>query len=1515
MTPARHFVSYYFSDTNWQTLAVVLVLTAILSVNIALAADERIVRSGVVYNFSAQATQGDDLIYLWTATGGSPTTSSNRTFRWTAPIADSPGEVTITLMSMSKGGCKAIKELKIQVLPYIAALSVSKTPSVAAASVGDTIIYTFTVKNTGNVTVDGLTLSDTIIGTIALTKTSLAPGERTTANASYIVTNRNLPGPLSGTLTARATDQMGKSVSNTAEASVILSPAEPRISIKKDCIFTAPVMIGKSVTYTYNVTNRGGPPLMDINLTDLQNWGPNCLPIYQKGDDGNGILDPEESWWYECRYAIPDPSDYPQLHVMASTSRASQMTKTIQSLMEMKSKLEIMMADLRLSTTQFDTRAASQSSSRKIMGGVSYTFYNYSNTVTAMSFSKLVDPQGNLNETIYIDPLSGAMFTVQYAPGGMILSEELFYPPPGIREYLKIEYDKPTTGYKTVTVIDYRSGDTLILIIDSLGNIVNEVYKITPGYMLYTERYFLKNTVTVTAKTQDGKEVSDSDLFTLEVFRPLPLLSVTKYAESGPVNPGGTLNYTIVYENTGGSDAHDVMLQETYGSSLAFIWSDRTADSGTTNRWTLGDLKIGESGKIRIETKVSASAIPGSVITNQVELTSSENTSAKAAVNTTVSAIELNITKMVSANFARPGDPLNYTIVYGNTGNEDAHEVVVRETYDKNLEFQLSVPFPDNGTSDRWTLGDLKAGQSGEIKIYTIVRPSAKAGQLIKNVVDLTCRELITAQASNYTTVAGIELNITKTASAAIVEPGSEMTYTINYRNDGSMNQTNVVIDDYLDPNVDLLNIQSDPPLNYSSSGGHYTWHYPGDLAPKAGGKIEILAKLRDKSFILESVHSIFNTYKISSSQAGGKNATLETLVVHSLWIKKSADKGAFNREENITYTINYGNMEPISAHDVSITDLLPEVDLISASPAPNLINGNTLTWVLTSLGARENGTITIVVQIPKKPKAIFSETSYVTGDGYVYARKGFSTEEKKESLKNRATISGYYDALPYKVSSTSIVTILGGDSTKIKSIEHGSGHYSETAKSSLIQENKSVSLDKDIFAKHRGTTFSLPGNRTIRYNSLWSDLTSAENKILSNEIGEKYQYVDTLNKSLSLQEDMNQTVYNSEGYFSSGMAQISSKKYVPDSKRVLQEIDENYHGSFKVNESVDYYGESAKFAKSAIGKGFVYSDKRVNGLQGSSEQGSGYYSSVETSELGSVDKYTKAQYAPVNLMAGSQNLSYANLWNERMWTKYPEKELLISEQILHAHSIDKETLLEESSLSTMGKFNGTMNIQMIQGVSINLEQTYVGSYQMDTAISVFSAPKHLYPHVNISKEAIMLNENTVLFLINVSNDGNKIIKPLNVTDRLPDGLSFINSSIRAKVNGQIINWSIPTLDIGRTLTIKMRAKVDGGRRYYKNIVSVKGVSKDRVVEANNSTSFEAYYLPLPGIPRADLEINTPELSSVTSIERYWGDWNPSPCFNMTSNMTECSQEMDSYYDELEKNMTADTCASNYNVP
>lgn len=1410
----RHFAQSCFLEKTFVILVSSALILAFFAFAPALASVEKEVPSGSIFNFVVNNLSQEDVSFQWSASGGSPTSSMQRSMRWTAPVVDSPQNVVISLNITNSYGC---------------------------------------CKN---------------------------------YNSTYNIR--------------------------------VVPKSGAKIGLKKDCVFTAPVQIGDYVLYTYNVTNQGNQLLSNLNLTDWQNWGPNSLPIYKSGDDGNGLLDPGESWRYECRYLVADPSDYPMLRIMQSEKSPTQLSETIQRLMEMRVRLEIVMENVRRFAGQFDMRAAELVTSHEMLQGLSYTFYNYSNQVTGESFSKIVDSKGNLNRTIYIDTIAGAVLTVQYTTFGKILSEELYYTPPGSKEYLKIEYDLPANGYNTITIIDYKSGYTLVLVVDGNGNILSKEYRITPGYKLYEEKYFLRNTATVTAKARDGKEVSDSDSFTLEVFRPLPNLRVTKTAQPEPVSPGGLLNYTIRYENTGGRDAHYVVIKETYNKSLTFLTSDPAPDTGTVNLWSQGVLKMGESGRILIQARVSALALPGSIITNQAELMCQENSSAISIINTTVGGNDLNITKIASANFVSPGKNLTYFITYRNNGSMKQTNVTIQDWLD---------PYVDlvNGSMQRdlmWRLGELNPGEGGTITIMVKVKNAIPVNvSKIFNKYRINSLQFAGKTATLVTGVIRGGLNITKIASSDFVPPGRELTYTITYRNEGSANQTNVTIHDWLDQYVDLVGVTANPPLDpldIGRPGIHLQW-YRGDLKPGEGGTITITVKAN--STIPKDVSKIINTYRINSTQLTGKNATLMTDVVHSLWIRKKADKSIYNREDNITYTINYGNSGNTSAYFVNVTDLLPEVILINVSPPPSNISGNNLTWRVGTLGENESRTIQIIVQIPKTAKANYYETSLVQGDGYAYVRKGFSTEEKKEALINRAKISGYYGIYPYKVISNSTVVILGSPGTSISSLEHGSGYYKEEAKSSLHQENKSISLEKNLFAKYGKTAFLLPGNRSLNYDSLWSDRTRIENRILGDSLLEKYLYADTLNQNSTFVADMNQTVYSSEADFSSGMAQISYKKRVPDERAVIQEIDENYHGSFRIKEAVDSYGESVKFTKSAKGKGFVSSDKRAKGLQRSYESGSGYYSSEEASELGSVDKYTKVQYAPVLLRAGSQNQSYANLWDEGLLTKEEGTGVLISKDIRYATSVDMEAMMEKSSLSLLGKFNGTLDINMENGRRIGLDQTFLGSFQIDTAISIHETPKHLYPHVNISKTAVMLDENTVLFLINVSNDGNKLLKPLNVTDILPKGCSYINSSIRAKTNGSMVNWTLPSLDIGRTLTIKMRAKVDGGRTYYTNTVQVRAAYKESIVLAKNSTTFEAYYQPLPCCPEvgtgadADSKINATSLFNATPVKGYWGTWNPSPCFNITGNMTECSAQSDAYYDELEKDAALCSCASNYEVP
>ncbi|MED4127827.1 hypothetical protein [Shouchella miscanthi] len=58
---------------------------------------------------------------------------------------------------------------------------------------GDEVTYTFTVENTGNVTLTDVNVNDPMLGgTIEIEQTTLAPGETTTGSVIYVVTEADL---------------------------------------------------------------------------------------------------------------------------------------------------------------------------------------------------------------------------------------------------------------------------------------------------------------------------------------------------------------------------------------------------------------------------------------------------------------------------------------------------------------------------------------------------------------------------------------------------------------------------------------------------------------------------------------------------------------------------------------------------------------------------------------------------------------------------------------------------------------------------------------------------------------------------------------------------------------------------------------------------------------------------------------------------------------------------------------------------------------------------------------------------------------------------------------------------------------------------------------------------------------------------------------------------------------------------------------------------------------------------
>jgi len=148
-----------------------------------------------------------------------------------------------------------------------AGLSISKSADLASAAVGDNITYTYTITNSDNVTITGITLEDDQLGAINLGgQTSLSAGENITATATYTVVEADLPGPLVNTATISGTDPDGNPVTDNATASVGLTYTAS-LQLTKTADPTS-ASTGENITYTYTITNTGNVTLSNITLAD-----------------------------------------------------------------------------------------------------------------------------------------------------------------------------------------------------------------------------------------------------------------------------------------------------------------------------------------------------------------------------------------------------------------------------------------------------------------------------------------------------------------------------------------------------------------------------------------------------------------------------------------------------------------------------------------------------------------------------------------------------------------------------------------------------------------------------------------------------------------------------------------------------------------------------------------------------------------------------------------------------------------------------------------------------------------------------------------------------------------------------------------------------------------------------------------------------------------------------------------------------------------------------------------------
>ena len=169
------------------------------------------------------------------------------------------------------------------------ALTVVKSASPTTyATVGQTIAYTYTVTNSGNVHIKGpINIIDSLInGPISIPNTDLGPGQNVIGTANYTITQADID---AGSVTNSAYANNNNTNSNTAMLTVT-SRQSPALTVVKSASPTTYATVGQTIAYTYTVTNSGNVHIKGpINIIDSLINGPISIPNTDLGPGQNVI--------------------------------------------------------------------------------------------------------------------------------------------------------------------------------------------------------------------------------------------------------------------------------------------------------------------------------------------------------------------------------------------------------------------------------------------------------------------------------------------------------------------------------------------------------------------------------------------------------------------------------------------------------------------------------------------------------------------------------------------------------------------------------------------------------------------------------------------------------------------------------------------------------------------------------------------------------------------------------------------------------------------------------------------------------------------------------------------------------------------------------------------------------------------------------------------------------------------------------------------------------------------------
>ncbi|ACM12078.1 MULTISPECIES: DUF7507 domain-containing protein [Bacillus cereus group] len=918
-----------------------------------------------------------------------------------------------------------------------AILNTIKIGDKAFATIGDTITYTTTITNTGNIPANNVVFSDPlpswaqlVAGSVVVDGTSLPSASITsgiginTVNPDQTVTIIfqvqivSNPTTFTPELQNLAFVNFQYNVGNALQAqpgnvetNVFVTSINTAILSAVKTASTAFANIGDTITYTVLIQNSGNTNATNVNFSDLIPAGTtfveNSFTV-----NGNTI-----------------PGANPNSGVTIGTvSAGSSLTVTFQVIVTSTPPSNPITNVASIQYAFIVDPAAppvtgtitSNSASTQINNATVTTILEANRTIVStldiITYTATLTNTGNFpaNSVLLINGVpEGALFV----PNSVTLNG------------ISLPDASPTLG---IPVGIIAPGDSATITFQFLANSIPPQGAII-NQALTSYTYIVDPSQPPVTATSSSNTVSTAVVDAS--------LSVIKNTDSLVQSTNGTITYTVVVQNNGNTTANTVTLTDLVPEGTAFIPNSVTINDvsapGADPNVGIPLNSIAPSDIITITFQVIVQSIPSvnpisniariayTFIADPTAPIISRTITSNPAVTQISDANVLSL-KAVNAQQATTGDILTYTITLENTGNIPASNLIFSDTLPEGTTF-VDNSFTLNGTAILGanpnagvTLPNLAANATHLISFQILINDPFSQ-QSITNQSNTTYtiqldpgKPPITETSTSNIVITNFvqaQLTITKTSNPTTVDIGGTILYISEVKNIGNVDAINIIFTDSIPAGTTFV------PDSVTINGV-----LQPDTNPENGISIGTIPSNSSKTILFqvqtnnpptetEIVNQSSATYQYVSiptappvNRSATSNIVTTSLQNANIISVKQADVTFVSIGQNITYTNTLQNIGTVPANNTLFIDNIPEgtifiEDSLSINnviqPGANPENGITLGTIQPD----ETVTISFQVQLTSIPPG--NTVINISDTSYEYQIEPSSPIIQRRSLSN----------------------------------------------------------------------------------------------------------------------------------------------------------------------------------------------------------------------------------------------------------------------------------------------------------------------------------------------------------------------------------------------------------------------------------------------------------------------------------------------------------------------------------